>query len=126
MDCPKCSNPLRNIKYEAQLLTVDRCESCKGVWLDKGELGQYANSNQDIPDFEKSIQSLKPTRYPCPNCLEHQKSEKLFELPYTSDSNQTLFVDYCKSCEGVWLDALEINSAQAILQKLRIQKKLKR
>jgi Zn-finger nucleic acid-binding protein len=126
MDCPKCNKALRSVKYEAQLLTVDRCVSCKGIWLDKGELAQYGNAADDMPDFDKSLSALKPTKFPCPNCKEHKKHEMLFELPYTSDDKATFSVDYCKVCQGLWLDALEINSAQSILQKLRIQKRLKK
>ena len=126
MDCPKCNKTLRSIKYEAQLLTVDRCDSCKGLWLDKGELAQYANAEEDLPDFDKSIKELKATKIPCPNCKEHRKNEMLLELPYSSDDKSTFSIDYCKVCQGLWLDATEINSAQSILQKLRIQKRLKK
>ena len=37
-ECPKCDGRLMEIDYD--LVKVDRCEKCKGVWLDAGELEQ--------------------------------------------------------------------------------------
>jgi Zn-finger nucleic acid-binding protein len=35
-NCPKC--PGRLEKYRFMGFVLDRCESCEGIWLDKGEL----------------------------------------------------------------------------------------
>lgn len=34
--CPKCSGKLRS--YSFMDVVLDRCESCEGLWLEKGEL----------------------------------------------------------------------------------------
>jgi Zn-finger nucleic acid-binding protein len=34
--CPKCSGKLES--YRFMEFVLDRCESCEGIWLDKGEL----------------------------------------------------------------------------------------
>ncbi len=36
MHCPKCGTRLFEIDYRG--VTIDRCPSCEGIWLDKGEL----------------------------------------------------------------------------------------
>ena len=36
MKCPKCGCDLEEINY--QDVMIDRCNECKGVWLDQGEL----------------------------------------------------------------------------------------
>jgi len=36
VNCPKC--PGRLEKYRFMGFVLDRCESCEGIWLDKGEL----------------------------------------------------------------------------------------
>jgi hypothetical protein len=36
VNCPKCSGRLE--KYRFMGFVLDRCESCEGIWLDKGEL----------------------------------------------------------------------------------------
>ena len=36
--CPKCPGQLA--KYTVQGFVVERCESCEGIWLSKGELAE--------------------------------------------------------------------------------------
>ena len=36
VNCPKCPGKLESYRYMD--LVLDRCESCEGIWLDKGEL----------------------------------------------------------------------------------------
>ena len=36
MKCPKCGMPLEEIPFDN--VHVDKCFSCDGVWLDKGEI----------------------------------------------------------------------------------------
>jgi Zn-finger nucleic acid-binding protein len=36
VNCPKCSGRLE--KYIFMGFDLDRCESCEGIWLDKGDL----------------------------------------------------------------------------------------
>ncbi|MGH7797593.1 MAG: zf-TFIIB domain-containing protein [Candidatus Binatia bacterium] len=36
--CPKCSGKFA--KYTVKGFVVERCESCEGIWLNKGDLGE--------------------------------------------------------------------------------------
>lgn len=37
MDCPRCTGaPL--VETDRDGITLDRCERCRGIWLDRGEL----------------------------------------------------------------------------------------
>lgn len=36
LTCPKCAGKLES--YRFMEFVLDRCESCEGIWLDKGEL----------------------------------------------------------------------------------------
>jgi ribosomal protein S27E len=36
--CPKCSGQL--VKYSENSFVVERCESCEGIWLNKGDLAE--------------------------------------------------------------------------------------
>jgi uncharacterized protein len=41
MQCPNCSNLMRESKkFEVD---IDYCPTCKGVWLDRGEIDKIAN-----------------------------------------------------------------------------------
>lgn len=40
IECPHCREQMERLEYEAQAtVTVDRCRSCEGIFLDAGELG---------------------------------------------------------------------------------------
>jgi uncharacterized protein len=44
IDCPHCREQMDQLEYEAQTtVTVDRCRSCEGIFLDAGELGAIRN-----------------------------------------------------------------------------------
>jgi Zn-finger nucleic acid-binding protein len=36
MSCPRCQSPLHEIDRDG--ITIDRCDRCRGIWLDRGEL----------------------------------------------------------------------------------------
>ncbi len=41
MQCPNCSHPMQESKkFE---VNIDYCPTCKGVWLDRGEIDKIAN-----------------------------------------------------------------------------------
>jgi uncharacterized protein len=37
MNCPRCEAPSM-IELDRHGVTIDRCERCRGIWLDRGEL----------------------------------------------------------------------------------------
>ena len=37
MICPRCESPTLH-ELDRDGVTIDRCERCRGVWLDRGEL----------------------------------------------------------------------------------------
>lgn len=43
MRCPKCGQPLAAERLDS--VEIDVCPSCKGVWLDAGELGTIMDKN---------------------------------------------------------------------------------
>lgn len=44
LQCPKCDGTLMEIDYE--VVKLDRCEKCNGVWLDAGELEQLTKQEE--------------------------------------------------------------------------------
>jgi Zn-finger nucleic acid-binding protein len=114
--CPKCKSVLGPLNLEADL-HLERCKACKGLWLDKGELARSTNSSEDLPDLEASLKESKELPFNCPKC-----ANKLQRMPFFR-AVSTLMIDRCPSCQGLWLDALELGQVQGILQDLRIQRK---
>ncbi len=53
MKCPNCETVLKIA--ERYTVEIDYCPSCRGVWLDKGELDKIISlSSQQNPAFSKS------------------------------------------------------------------------
>ena len=68
MDCPKCGNEMDEVTKNE--ITIDKCPSCKGVWLDRGEL-------KKIIELRKQLAT---------NFLEEQK--KKIEEKKTEDEDE--------------------------------------
>ena len=56
MNCPKCGNPMRERERDIgegttrEIVVIDVCPNCGGIWLDKGEL-------EKLTAFERSYDS---------------------------------------------------------------------
>ncbi len=110
MQCPKCPDQLHEMTID--LVPLDFCSGCKGVWFDSGETSAYFELVRDIPDLAAAAASASPTAHSCPRC-----GEGLEEILYTSAND--LLIDRCGSCNGVWLDLGEmqkLNKLSATLQ----------
>ena len=57
--CPKCTLAMRefNYAYDSNIL-LDRCEQCKGIWLDPNEIIDIAKHIQYNPDVDAAARSL--------------------------------------------------------------------
>ena len=56
MQCPRCqSSVLREVDRDG--ITIDRCESCRGIWLDRGELEKLTARGRASDDDARSRHS---------------------------------------------------------------------
>ncbi|AUT62348.1 zf-TFIIB domain-containing protein [Paraburkholderia terrae] len=64
MKCPVCKIP-DLLMTERQNIEIDYCPTCRGVWLDRGELDKLvANQMQDTPEPDnRSNQVERDARY---------------------------------------------------------------
>ena len=46
--CPKCRGTMRS--YERNGVTIDQCEECRGIFLDRGELERVINAESRSMD----------------------------------------------------------------------------
>ena len=115
LKCPRCDRALRNDsfdKYNSDLSTstigVDECESCGGIWFDKGELEEV----QDLVDVTLiEIRKIPTpteqyTQLNCPRC----KNTVMEKVQNTRDKK--VIMDVCPNCKGVWLDGGELKAIQ--------------
>ena len=54
MKCPVCKTP-DLLMTERQNIEIDYCPTCRGIWLDRGELDKLLNQMQDTPESQSRI-----------------------------------------------------------------------
>lgn len=70
MTCPKCDDHIEATVYSYDSsITINRCNSCKGVWLENGQLQQIANYRKGDQKTERLANAL----------VENFKADKPFE-----------------------------------------------
>jgi len=94
--CPKCDAALFILNFKS--VEVDYCDSCRGVWLDAGELEQIAGG--PLPDFLQQTGTAAPSKkYLCPRC----------DTPlHVINAPGKLTLERCPEGHGLWFDADEL------------------
>ena len=98
MHCPVCKDP-HLVMTERQGIEIDYCPSCRGVWLDRGELDKL---------IEKSLAAQAPAAaqpYPPPQRPSHapERHERYDER---TDSRYGSKSDYRHKKSKSWLSDL--------------------
>ncbi|MEN6386218.1 MAG: zf-TFIIB domain-containing protein [Phycisphaerales bacterium] len=106
MNCPACQNPM--IVLELDMVEIDHCSQCGGIWLDSGELEQlFEDSKQAealINSF-KTRQGVAENIHQCPICLKQMEK---------AAASSEIIIDRCSKRHGLWFDK---NELQTILEK---------
>lgn len=125
MRCPRDKSNLESEVYEADI-EVDVCPSCRGMWLDKGELEKieevhehdYTEELKLIPNYIGNAYEMARQKMlsdiNCPRCggeMSHR------EYAYCSQ----IIIDVCPNCEGIWLDEGELKALEIFFEKARIE-----
>lgn len=109
MNCAVCSNPM--ITLELDQVETDYCLTCRGIWLDKGELeqllGDTLQAQQVLQSFQIA-QDCKESLRRCPIC--GKKMEKVLAGP----ESKTTLLDRCKKGHGLWFDSGELGSVLSL------------
>jgi hypothetical protein len=72
MHCPKCGNKLATETCGA--VEIDVCPSCKGVWLDMGELGTIVETAGQNSFFHKCLRIVRKQNQSVLHTSPHLKS----------------------------------------------------
>ncbi|MFC1554768.1 zf-TFIIB domain-containing protein [candidate division KSB1 bacterium] len=103
MDCPVCKEPM--VVLELNEVEIDFCYSCRGKWLDAGELELLIEESEDKDELLKSFQIDKGSKEKirkCPICLK--KMNKI-----TCGTDNKILIDKCKKDHGIWFDEGELH-----------------
>jgi len=120
MLCPQCSGRL--LTQDWGELTLDRCQSCGGLWLTDQALSKLlAQGPPPVePPSSCSIESSRfalletpgaPAPLPAPPPPPNQKLCPVCQwplFPYEYAYSSGIQLDRCRSCEGVWVDGGEL------------------
>ncbi len=103
MDCPTCKKGL--IILELDQIEIDYCWSCRGIWLDEGELELLLAGTTEkdtlLSSFEKDT-TCKERKLRCPLCRGGM--EKML----CGIDDKKIRIDKCKKNEGYWFDRGEL------------------
>lgn len=124
MDCPKCIGKLEKTevrlskvyvsgkmkgKAVTQILELDKCFVCSGVWFDSGELKKYFAEkitivdSPPIPPEMKNELDRKTGK--CPRC-------GIDMIKKAAPKDPSIVIDFCEKCKGIWLDNTEIDELE--------------
>lgn len=103
MNCPKCKSDMSPVQFQG--VTIDRCESCHGLWFDENELKKFLSKKDseridigDHADYEKSDSIVD---YACPRC-----QNRMVKMVHNQQSH--IWYEACGNCFGLFLDATEL------------------
>lgn len=107
MLCPDC-RPGEMFVLEFERVEIDYCPSCRGVWLDSGELeliGRRAGALQgELLAALESAGGGRPSRARrCPVC-----GKRLEEV--RTETATPIVVDRCPRGDGLWFDRGELSA----------------
>ena len=121
MLCPQCSGRL--LAQDWGELTLDRCQSCGGLWLSDQSLAKLvlegpppaepASSSVEASRFALLETPGAPTPMPEPSPPPDQKLCPVCHwplFPYEYAYSSGIHLDKCRSCEGVWVDGDELDA----------------
>lgn len=97
MQCPKCSRDL--FEVEQNLVTLDCCPGCHGLWFDRGELEALTG----VDDVLSSLGAGARTELTCPRCAKPLNACE-------SDTAIGVNVERCGECGGIFLDRGELQA----------------
>lgn len=104
MECPVCKEPLIILEY--QDVEVDYCVTCRGVWLDAGELELLFGDRTVTQGFMTAGDSAQASREPlrrCPICAKRMAK-------HTTGGAAPVLYDRCPRGDGLWFDAGELTT----------------
>lgn len=102
MQCPVCRSSM--VILELDKVEIDFCPSCKGIWLDSGELELLTGSlsKSDESKWFKSVKNINEAKYRCPIC-----KKKMDKVEF---GDSKVIIDKCKNDHGLWFDKGELDS----------------
>ncbi|MFK7882818.1 MAG: zf-TFIIB domain-containing protein [Phycisphaerales bacterium] len=119
VSCPKDGETMSRITLGT--VAIDRCSTCGGVWLDKGELDGIRKAALDHKETLDALDSLGTTESgDRPQPLECPRDHARMSVHHHPTQHHIEF-DSCTKCGGMFFDAGELGD----LTELTLGERLK-
>jgi len=124
-NCLRCDSGMREYTFPNTDVKIDRCPSCQGVWLDKGEFGQLRDQlsaivNKDEPSYNErakvlleNVEEAAASRLICPKCEDQ---------PLKDVVRAGVQTERCVDCDGTWFDSGELTVVLGVSTRIRVRK----
>ncbi len=114
--CPRCNTCLTAAEQEG--VGLDSCDRCGGRWIEPD--GLKALAERPAPQAEEAGQPPRvevvfhdpKEGVPCPECRQ-----PMAPFNYAGDSG--VILDKCNHCDGIWLDAGELEQVRKVVAASR-------
>ncbi len=108
--CPKDQTPLTIQKITNIHLAF--CPTCQGAWYYGETLSRFLSvkTSKDIISFSKRVFQQSQSSLSCPECHTEMVAK-------TFQEDQSLTIDQCHHCQGIWLDKGELGKTKQLLRK---------
>ena len=122
--CPNCDRALREVTVHAnpgQLIILDQCSQCGGIWCDKWELFPAdPDEAEKIDPLDKELlkdgTELTNRQLYCPRCTAELH---VFADPILPKEIQ---LQRCRRCDGLWLNRGQFRRYKNYQKQTRAQK----
>lgn len=115
MNCPNDNavmHPVRSTTHYDQMLIVDQCSHCGGIWFDEGELFRaHNNQSKKIDAFDQDALLTSSPVLDILVCPRDSTPLHTFSDPAFPTE---LIIESCGSCHGIWMNRGEFSQYQDI------------
>jgi len=122
--CPSCRHEMNEVTVRAnpgQLIVLDQCERCGGIWCDKWELFPVDTDEAERIDpldeeLLKDLKRLAKGPLYCPRCTA---ALRIFVEPILPKDIQ---LHRCGRCDGIWLNRGQFRRYKEFQKQTRARK----
>ena len=112
LECPRDGSTMSELHQGESIL--DLCGKCGGQFFDTGEMyGAFGKkADPSLWDREETASAVRESKVKCPRC------NKMMLMQDIKDATNTVEIDRCGHCGGIWLDKGEVDAIMAIGEKM--------
>ena len=121
MKCLRCADAELEVQARGEgtdIVEIDVCPSCGGIWLDNHELKKLDDNffvDVEAVAFESVEATAEDAQLACPRCDDSPALSKVKPAQFGE-----VVVDTCPSCKGFWLDKGELDKMKDISDRALI------